>query len=159
MNKKLLLCIAIVMMCASRLSAQVTVKQWYLVADNTTYLPINDVDFLLSTNDDPALSVVKKDGSVIYPVIEITFSQSDPTGIDEVVSGNSESSMKVRLVDSQITLQGLREKTDARVYSSGGALLINAKLNPGDATIDVTGLEAGVYVLKVNKAAVKFIKK
>ena len=156
MTKKLLLLCAVVMMCVGRMAAQ---NEWHVVADNQYYVPVNEVAYMLFTDDSEEFAIVKTDGEMMVGVSEVTFSQSVPESVEGVDAERLAVTLFPNPVTSELRLQGLRENAQARVLSLDGALLIEATLTPNNGRIDVSALAAGVYLLQVNETTVKFLKK
>ena len=155
MIKKLLFLSAFFMMCVCSMSAQ---TKWYAVADGKTYVAVENVAFMLFADGAEEFAIVKNDGSAVTPVLEVTFSQQAPSAIEDV-NGELAVSVFPNPVVNELNLKGLREDVNAQVYSLSGAMVINAELNQENGRIDVSGLAAGTYVLKVKETTVKFVKK
>lgn len=158
MKNRLFFLISIAMMGVLHLSAQESTDKWYMVADNKTYVLLTDVEYLLSVNEEPEFTIVKKDGGLIESVKEITFSNTAPTGI---ASANTEDKVSTVLnsVESSLTISGLNTSTVAKIFSTNGILLISKELSPNKSSIDISSLQSGTYLLTVNKTTIKFIKK
>lgn len=157
MNKKLLLLFSIIMMGFSYLHAQGNSTKWYLVTDKQTYIPLTDIECMLFVDGNEVFSILKKDGGLIEGVNEVTFSTT-PSGIADVENELSEPSALFNPVTSHITLKGLQSNSIARIFSSNGMLIMKQKLGSGDAEINVSHLNSGIYILKVNNTTLKFIK-
>ena len=59
---------------------------------------------------------------------------------------------------SQLIVHGIETQQVVRVYSIQGQLLITAVADGNGATVDVSGLHTGSYLLQVGAEIVKFIK-
>lgn len=156
MIKKLLFLGAFFMMCVCSMSAQ---TKWYAVADGKTYVAVEDVAFMLFSDDSEEFAIVKNDGSSVTPVLEVTFTQNAPSAIENVNNGELAVSVFPNPVVNELNLKGLSGNVKAQVYSLNGALVIDAKLGQENGRIDVSALAAGTYVLKVKETTVKFVKK
>lgn len=156
MVKKLLLLSAFFMMCICGMSAQ---TKWYVVADGKTSVAVEDVAYLLFTDEAEDFSIVKNDGSIVAPVSEVSFSQNAAGAVEGISYGAVEVSVFPNPVVNYLNLKGLREDVKAQIYSLSGALLIEAELGQGNGNINVSDLSAGTYVLKVKETTVKFVKK
>ena len=156
MTKKLLLLCAVVMMCVGRIAAQ---EAWYVVSDNGHCINVNEVAYMLFTDDSEKFAIVTTNNEVLADAAEVTFSNSVPESVEGVEAERLAVTLFPNPVTSEIRLQGLRQEAQARVLGLDGALLIEATLTPANGRIDVSALAAGVYVLQVNETTVKFIKK
>lgn len=61
-------------------------------------------------------------------------------------------------VQSQLIINGLQDDQVIRIYSLQGQLLMSASAVNNSATLDVSGLQLGDYLLQVGAEIVKFIK-
>jgi hypothetical protein len=59
---------------------------------------------------------------------------------------------------SQLVVQGIEAQHVVRVFSMQGQLLITAVADANTATVNVSGLQTGSYLLQVGAEIVKFIK-
>ena len=156
MTKKLLLLCAVVMMCVGRIAAQ---EACYVVSDNGHCINVNEVAYMLFTDDSEKFAIVTTNNEVLADAAEVTFSNSVPESVEGVEAERLAVTLFPNPVTSEIRLQGLRQEAQARILGLDGALLIEATLTPANGRIDVAALAAGVYVLQVNETTVKFIKK
>jgi hypothetical protein len=155
MTKKLLLLCAVMVMCVGRIAAQ----EWYVVADNQYYVSVNNVAYMLFTDESEEFAVVKTDGTMMTPVSEVTFTTTAPSSVEGVDAERLAVTLYPNPVTSELRLQGLRENAQVRVLGLDGTLLIEATLTPNNGRVDVSALAAGVYMLQVNETTVKFLKK
>lgn len=156
MTKKLLLLCAVVMMCVGRVAAQ---EVWYVVSDNGHCVNVNEVAYMLFTDDSEKFAIVTTSDDILAGIGEVTFSTAIPESVEGVDAERLAVTLFPNPVTSELRLQGLRQEAQARVLGLDGALLIEATLTPANGRIDVSSLAAGVYMLQVNGTTVKFIKK
>ncbi len=88
----------------------------------------------------------------------IVFSdQSEtPTGFDKPFASAIE--LYPNPAQSQLIVQGIEAQQVVRVYSIQGQLLITAVADANTATLNVSGLHTGSYLLQIGAEFVKFIK-
>ena len=156
MKKKLLLCCALFMLCFVHVSAQ---TKWYVVTDNNQSVAVNDVLYMLFVDDSKEFTIMNNDGSTIVGVKEVSFTDNKPVGVEVLKSEDFDVTIFPNPVVSVLKLTGLRENATAKIYSLGGALVVEKVLSAENTDIDVAHLPAGMYVLTVNKTSVKFVKK
>lgn len=107
---------------------------------------------------------------VVYPdvtekgVSKVHFVRTDNidsyiTGIDAPAVEEEENLTLQTPISSQMQLSGCGDAKVAEVYSTSGAKVAEAIVNAGAATLHVSNLAAGVYVVKVGKKSLKFVKK
>ena len=83
-----------------------------------------------------------------------------PTGIQTVKEmRNVESLQLVTPVSLQLSLSGCGDANVATVYGMNGNQVAEAPVSNGSATVVVSHLKSGVYIVKVGNKALKFIKK
>lgn len=158
MKRKLLLCCAILVMSMMRVSAQDATSVWHIATDSRVYIPLEQVEFLLCADDNATFSIVKSDGEIVSGV-EYVYFRNVPLAIDDVQDNEAMISIFPNPVVSNLQLKGIKESTTVQVLAVNGAIVIDTVVNPGNANINLDSLSAGVYMLKVNNAVVKFIKK
>lgn len=158
MKRKLLLCCAILVMGMMRVSAQDATSVWHIATDSRVYIPLEQVEFLLCADDNATFSIVKSDGEIVSGV-EYVYFRNVPLAIDDVQDNEAMISIFPNPVVSNLQLKGIKESTIVQVLAVNGAIVIDTVVNPGNANINLDSLSAGVYMLKVNNAVVKFIKK
>lgn len=156
--KKLLLILFSFTMGFSYLQAQGNSTKWYLVTDQQVYVSLTDIECMLFADGDETFSILRKDGGLIEGVNEVVFSTT-PSGIADVDYELSEPSALFNPVTSHITLKGLQNNSIAQIFSGNGMLIMKQKLDSGNTEINVSNLNSGIYILKVNNTTLKFIKK
>ncbi len=140
------------------MQAQTGQKVWQMKVAENTYLPLNSVAFLLTTDTEETFSVVAKDGTIYKGIKETDFRESDDTGID-APTADSKTPQIVASADGTICIEGCRRGADVALYGLKGEQLSRSKTTEERAVIDISGMAAGVYVLSVDGVSVKFIKK
>ena len=89
---------------------------------------------------------------------KIVFSDQseNPTGFDKLFASAIE--VYPNPTQSQLVVQGIEAQQVVRVFSMQGQLLITAVADANTATVNVSGLQTGSYLLQVGAEIVKFIK-
>ena len=152
--KKLLLVCAMTAVAMSALAE----GAWMLVTDSGERVAMNQVGMLVAADDAKTFSVVKVDGAgeAITGVNSVSFVyDEDLSGIDDIDSmGNG---IVIDGVSSTILVMGCAGR-QYEIYDTTGSLKLTGELNETSARIDVSGLNNGVYVLRVGSCSVKFKK-
>ena len=66
----------------------------------------------------------------------------------------------MNLTGDQLALSGLPAGSDIYIYGVGGQLFMETKADDeGNAVIDLTSLNTGVYIVKANNISTKITKK
>lgn len=120
---------------------------------NIQKMAFSGFDLLLNLNDNTDLSFQ------LSTVRKIYFS-SVLTNIDEFSSSTNTYSISIYPNPTQDYLYFTNLVDDdvvATIYGIDGNLLVQKSIS-GSANIDVSGLEKGLYILKVKNQALKFIK-
>lgn len=154
--KKLLL--SIMAICPIASQAQ-NATEWAVVEplSGRTVL-MSSVGFLLASDADDTFAVVCNDGTVIDGATSVSFKQVDPTVI-RTAAADGGTSLLDGGVDGMLRLTGCAGGTQIDVFDGGGRRVRSVVAGSGSVTVDVSGLPAGVYVLRAGRAAVKFMKK
>jgi hypothetical protein len=131
-------------------------RQWAIVDETggQTVLMTN-VSFLLASDYDDVFVIVCKDGTEVGGVKRASFKQVDPTGVKapEHVAG------RLLVADGALLLKGCEPGMKAVLYDASGKPVSVLTIEGSEASADISGLPAGVYVLRAGKAAVKFVKR
>lgn len=107
---------------------------------------------------------------VVYPdvtekeVSKIHFVRTDKidnymTGIEAPVVDEEENLELQTPISSQMQISGCGDAKVAEIFSTSGAKVGQTKVNAGAATLQVADLTPGIYVVKVGKKSLKFVKK
>jgi len=94
----------------------------------------------------------------INGINKIVFSEKPNTPTDLDVVSNPAIHVYPNPVQSQLIINGLQEEQIVRIYSLQGQLLISGTAVSNSATLDVSDLQLGDYLLQVGADIVKFIK-
>ena len=87
-------------------------------------------------------------------------SEEDITGIESAkIQPNEERLTLQTQVSSQLQISGCGAATRAAVYSANGQLMLEAPVANGATTINVEQMARGVYIVKVGRKSLKFIKR
>ena len=121
--------------------------------DDTTYAlaDIKRID-VNTTARSASMTVVLNDGATEGTYTKLLFAK-DITSIEEV--GEVAVYVYPNPVSSTLNIQGVDEIASLSVYSLSGKCV----LQETGTEIDVTSLQQGTYILRVNNQYVKFIKK
>ena len=137
--------------------------KWCVVDMANGETPLTTVDnvcFLLTSDDAPTLTVVCRDGQLIVGVASIGFRQLDVTGVE---SPEAEAGEDIRLygspVSEHVTIMGCAEGTDVSIYDLAGHRLKATTATGGQLTIAVGDLKSGIYLLKAGTVTIKFARR
>lgn len=154
---KVVLVILFACMSVFRAAAQNATDTWYMVTDTQERIPMDNVDFLLAADGNTYFSVITKDSKEYDGVTRVTFSKETSSGVDRVEAGGG---LKVSpiVATSELNVTGCARGERIAVVSTTGQTCIVTKADDGNATVDVSSLAKGTYILMVGKQTVKFIK-
>lgn len=141
---------------ASQLFANEVTKCVAVSADGSeiTYLLANVQRIEVQANDvQGKMTILQKDGNKVGNYQKILFATSTSTSLEE----NKELQIFVfpNPVSHTLNIQGVDENTSLEVYNLTGKSVIKDK----GTELDVTSLNQGTYILRINNQYVKFIKK
>lgn len=89
---------------------------------------------------------------------EATFGYTDPSGIDEVID-NDDATAYYYVGSGEITIYNAKAGSNVYVYSVNGMLVNTVKCDAdGQAVIETSDLNNGVYVIKNNDITFKYLK-
>lgn len=84
-----------------------------------------------------------------------SFSESGVSAVKEILTDESHT-----ISDGQITFTGLRQGTSVSVYSLEGQKVLQTSADTdGFASINLMGLQSGVYIVHTSSSSIKFIVK
>jgi hypothetical protein len=113
-------------------------------------ISFSDKYMVLQTNEDAPLKFILDD------VDKLTFS-GKITGIDKVVDKSS--AIRISVSAGAVLVDGLKPADKVSLYGANGALLFSVKADTqGRATINVSRLATGVYVVYTPTNSFKFTK-
>ena len=122
--------------------------------NETTYL-LADVQRIevQADNETGKMTILQKNGTKVGNYQKILFATSSHTSLEE----NKELQIFVfpNPVSHTLHFQGVDENTSLEVYNLTGKSVIKDK----GTELDVTSLNQGTYILRINNQYVKFIKK
>jgi len=81
------------------------------------------------------------------------------TGVEAPIMDQEENLTLQTPINSQMQISGCGDAKTAVVYSVSGAKVAQSKVSAGMTTLHVSDLTPGVYVVKVGKKSLKFVKK
>lgn len=130
----------------------------YLVTDTQVEIPMEEVGFLLAADDDTYFSVVTQDSHIYKGVTRATFEKRTTVGVAQV---NAQGQLAVypTVSHSSLTVSGCQQGEQISVVSLAGQVCIVTEAADGGATVDVSALQPGAYLLNVGGMTVKFIKR
>ena len=144
------------LLCAT--AANAADLKWAMTTQDGQSVFMNQVGYILYTDGSSTMSIVKSDNSVIEDVTKVNFAKVDGTGIAQTVADKGIVVLS-RVVDNSLTVTGCPEGQPVCVISASGAVEVKTLSSGDHTTIDVSRLASGVYMLRVGKNTVKFIKK
>ena len=133
-------------------------------------------DMLLTINGevvekDPVTITFDYDGVVGNVIVEFTDGTKVncnmnrleilPNGATAIrnIEGGSEGFFMIKgIVRDELRVDGARPGSDVMVYSAGGTMLMKDRTDSSQYVINVSSLQRGVYLLRIGKQAVKFVK-
>lgn len=134
------------------------VTNWLLVTDAGRKYNMNDVDYLLSSDDTTEFIVALTNGDLILGVKKVTFTNDGGTGIS-ISEKNGEISLYSVVVSSTLNLFNCEKGSVIKIISPTGAIVKSVVAEGGQTTIAVDDLASGYYLLNSGKSTIKFIKK
>jgi hypothetical protein len=120
-------------------------KTTYALAD------VSRINVIADANS-ASMTVVDNDGNQFAGYVKILFAEKE-TSIEEL--GFTQVYVFPNPVVNTLTIQGVDENTPLEVYNLTGASVLQDK----GTELDVTSLNQGTYILRINNQYVKFIKK
>lgn len=147
---------ALMLLCACVAKAEDL--KWALQTQDGQSVFMNQVGYILYSDGSSTMSIVKTDNSTIEDVTKVSFVQLDATGISQTVT-DSGITVLSRVVEESLTVTGCAEGLPVAVIAASGAVMVKSVTSGDRTSLDVSRLASGVYVLRVGKSAVKFIKK
>ena len=112
---------------------------------------VNRINVIADANS-ASMTVVDKDGNQFAGYVKILFAETE-TGVEEL--DITSVYIYPNPVVNTLSIQGVDENTSLEVYTLTGKSIINTK----GTELDVTSLNEGTYILRINNQYVKFIKK
>ena len=134
------------------------VTNWLLVTDAGRKYNMNDVDYLLSSDDPTEFIVALTNGDLILGVKKVTFTNDGGTGIS-ISEKNGEISLYSIAVSSTLNLFNCEKGSVIKIITPTGAIVKSVVAEGGQTTIAVDDLASGYYLLNSGKSTIKFIKK
>ena len=144
------------LLCAT--AANAADLKWAMTTQDGQSVFMNQVGYILYTDGSSTMSIVKSYNSVIEDVTKVNFAKVDGTCIAQTVADKGIVVLS-RVVDNSLTVTGCPEGQPVCVISASGAVEVKTLSSGDHTTIDVSRLASGVYMLRVGKNTVKFIKK
>jgi hypothetical protein len=141
------------------LTTQAADKKWAMVTQSGETVLMSDVSYLLYADNATAFSIVKKDNSMISEVSKVSFLQVEATGIASVQGAVSEISLLSNVVTDHLTLSGVQSGTKIQIFSISGKQMDESAACGESCQISVADYPNGLYILKVGRTSIKFIKK
>lgn len=138
-------------------SAQGASYRWYMDTDTGKSVAMDEVEYLLRSDNSTDFSVVVKNGDPVVGVHRVTFSKKQSTGME---SGRAE---QVRIypnpVQESLHMSGLSEGCWVEIVALDGRVVKSVVATGGDLSLPVTDLMPGSYLLKTAGSTLKFIKR
>ena len=141
-------------------------KPFFLMTSTGKYFYMKDKPELISKDGSDKFDV-KVGSTTESDVAKIYFfrgteeeAQNLATGIDTPKTVAAEEKLTLKSpISSQMTLSGCGAAVEAELYTADGRMVGKAPVSNGVTTIYVGHMNSGVYIVKVGKKSLKFIKK
>lgn len=131
-------------------------EQSELISSFTKFKFRNDSIFVYDYTD----RLVSKNALAQVRVLLFSEGENHETGIDEVQSDGAVLKVFPNPAIYQIRVENYEPVQSISVYAlNGQSLAVETAVNENQATVNVSSLTEGSYILLVNQTAVKFIKK
>lgn len=139
-----------------------TSKPVFLLTSTGKYFYMKDLPKLNAKDGSDKIDVevggqTEKDVAYVY---FYRGPEENLTAIDKVKTAPAEENLVLSTpVSSQLQISGCGAATKAVIYSANGQMMTEASVCNGVTTINVEQLIKGIYIVRVGKKALKFIKK
>lgn len=131
--------------------------QWYMNTDTGVSIAMDEVDYLLRSDNSTQFSVVVKNGDPVVGVQRVTFSKKQSTEVGDAVVA------QVRVypnpVQECLHMSGLSEGSRVEIIALDGRVVKRVEAAGSELSIPVSDLSAGSYLLKTADTTLKFIKR
>lgn len=131
-------------------------KTWHIVTDKGDTIELSKVSYFLATSTE-TFDIVCSDGTMVSRVSGISFEQRESTDIHDVKAPND--AMFSQIVNDQLIISNVKPGTTAQVLDLSGNSIIIQVLTDRHNVINVSQLQTGIYILRVDDNSIKFIKK
>ena len=144
----------------------------YIDLSKKCYMFTNTGKFFSLGKDKPKLdvkdgsnlfNVTDRDGNVLAEnVAEVKFMRTNDPETSAIDAPEIEGEENLTLqtpISSQMQISGCGNATKAIIYDTNGKQVSVAPVSAGNSTVVVSELPTGVYVVKVGKKSLKFVKK
>lgn len=132
---------------------------WCMRTQSGDLVKMSDVSYLLTSSGAKDFSIVKSDNSQLQGVTSVNFVQSSATSIASVSATPQDPTLYAHEVDGELIVMGTAAGQRINIYTVSGMSVISAQTTSDNTRVDVSQLAHGVYILKVGKNSIKFIKK
>ena len=138
-------------------------KKIYLLTSTGKYWTVSKMPQLTSKEGSSKMDVVVG-SETEHDVTAVWFYRGDKVdealGIDGLSMTDAEERLQLQTpISSQLYISGCGNATKAILYSAGGQQMSTSVVVNGATTVYVGDLASGVYIIKVGKKSLKFIKK
>lgn len=131
--------------------------QWYMNTDTGVSIAMDEVDYLLRSDNSTDFSVVVKNGDPVVGVQRVTFDKKQSTGVE---TGKE---VHVRVypnpVQENLHMSGLSEGSRVEIVALDGRVIKRVDATGCELSIPISDLSAGSYLLKTADTTLKFIKR
>jgi len=155
--KKKFLFLGLALLMAGQLMMAQTFQMVTLSANGTeTTYAVSDVQKVVFASN--TMTVKMKAGADATNITCIKFTESTATGVKNV---KPESSISVfpNPVTDMLSVKGVKKDAIIYLYNMNGALLQTVTSQENATNINVSSLQQGIYLLRINNMIIKFIKK
>lgn len=136
-------------------------KKCYMFCNTGKFFSLGADKPMLDVNDGSnKFKVTDRNGNTLAEnVEEVKFVRTnEPTGV-EAIEAEEENLTLQSPIQSQMQISGCGEASKAVIYDMSGKQVGIAPVSAGSATVVVNELPAGIYIVKVGKKSLKFVKK
>lgn len=131
---------------------------WFLVTNNFTAFPMSQVGMLVAIDESKKFSVLDINGDILADdVLEVKFIQGEDAVTGIAYMEEKDSNILKDFVNNHLTLFGAKGMVELHTIS--GMKVKSIHSTGEETTVDVSDLQAGVYVVKCGKQSFKFHKK
>ena len=132
--------------------------QWRMITDTGVNIAMEDVDYLMRTDDSVQFTVVIKNGDPITEISSVSFIQQSSTG-------NKQPAVAVDIhyysnpVTDRLNISGIPAGTRVEIVSLEGKIMKSIESNGAEIVLSVANLPQGTYLLRTASSTLKFVKR
>lgn len=150
-----MLMIAILLTSVFTLYAQA--QQWYMITDTGVNIAMENVDYLMRSDDAAEFTVVLKNGNPVTGVGSVSFTQLSSIE-NEVQSEVAEVQCYPNPVKDRMYITGLPAGSRIDIVSLEGKIIKSEETVGKETELYVADLPKGMYILRTISSTLKFVK-